>query len=202
MCTGHSPACLHLIPLFARQSSQATAVAHARADAVVPAASKAFSPDSSAARSSPGYLLNSANCRDPVLIYRVATHGQPSGKVKPRDSHLTAVHSLADVLELNPVLASTAAAMQLPTRTKVRALARALSATRCALDTFIFRKCFEKSNFYRRIPTTARAARWPSTTCASAADRISAADRRVRRAYAVRDAAAVRRVRWFACLDE
>ena len=133
MCTGHSPACLHLIPLFAGQSSQATAVAHARADAVVPAASKAFSPDSSAARSSPGYLLNSANCRDPVLIYRVATHGQPSGKVKPRDSHLTAVHSLADVLELNPVLASTAAAIQLPTRTKVRALARALTATHLTL---------------------------------------------------------------------
>lgn len=117
------PACLRLIPLLARQSSQATAVAHARADAVVPAASKAFSPDSSAACSSPGYVLNSANCRDPVLIYRVASPGKASGRVKPRDSHLTAVHNLADVLELNSALASTAAAMQLPTRTKVRALA-------------------------------------------------------------------------------
>jgi hypothetical protein len=47
------------------------------------------------------------------------TPGKLSDRVKARDTQLTAVHNLADVLELNSALASTAAAMRLPTRTKV-----------------------------------------------------------------------------------
>ncbi len=46
-------------------------------------------------------------------------HGRQLDRVKGRDTHLTAVHSLVDVLELNPALSAAAAAMRLPTRTKV-----------------------------------------------------------------------------------
>jgi hypothetical protein len=40
-------------------------------------------------------------------------------KVKRQHQHLRAVHNLADILGLNPVLAAAAAAMGLPNRTKV-----------------------------------------------------------------------------------
>ena len=46
-------------------------------------------------------------------------YGRQIDRVKGRDMHLTAVHNLADVLELNPALSAAAAAMRLPTRTKV-----------------------------------------------------------------------------------
>jgi hypothetical protein len=60
------------------------------------------------------YSLNSASYRAPVVKY-----GRQIDRVKGRDMHLTAVHNLADVLELNPALSAAAAAMRLPTRTKV-----------------------------------------------------------------------------------
>jgi hypothetical protein len=60
------------------------------------------------------YILNSANYQT-----RVVTHGRQVNQTKHRDAHLVAVHNLNDVLELNAALASTAAAMRLPTRTKV-----------------------------------------------------------------------------------
>ena len=79
------------------------------------------------------YILNSANYQT-----RVVTHGRKASAAKSRDTHLVAVHSLTDVLELNSALAATAAAMRLPTRTKV-----CWSSLRClSRDTLYCRKCF------------------------------------------------------------
>ena len=85
------------------------AAAHFRANA-------GLSPKSGSGGSgaSLGYSLNSAHYRAPGV-----TPGKVRDRAKRRDTHLTAVHNLADVLELNPFLASAAAAMRLPTRTKV-----------------------------------------------------------------------------------
>ena len=66
------------------------------------------------------YILNSANYQTRVVTHgRKASDPNPNPKPKRRDTHLVAVHSLTDVLELNSALAATAAAMRLPTRTKV-----------------------------------------------------------------------------------
>ena len=60
------------------------------------------------------YNLNSGSFTAPVVTERKKIH-----KSKRRDTHVNAIHNLADVLELNPALAAAAAAMRLPTRTKV-----------------------------------------------------------------------------------
>ncbi len=139
--------------------------------------------DSADTRTSSGYLLSAGVYRTPVV-----TDGKRRSKSAGRETptHAAcAVHKLADVLQLNPALAAVAAAMRLPTRTKVRVclcltstLARLcfflllicahlrLRVTRCFCRTF-----FGRLSCYRPTPTLAPHAAFLSKLSASAADR-------------------------------
>ena len=54
------------------------------------------------------------------MVTHVKRGGNSAGAAAVTPTAAFAVHKLADVLQLNPALAAAAAAMRLPTRTKVR----------------------------------------------------------------------------------